>query len=305
MRKHIFLLPLILFLLPLLCVPAQQEEDTTRQLWDTAFISPAKKQPSKKRTTAKRRYRIATPQIPTVDVAPDTVIGVTVWRLRPAQSADTGERILVQESSESAGWIPERVSIDTKLIEGDRVRLSIEAARTGYLYVIDREQYADGTVSEPYLIFPTRRTRGGNNEVKVGRVIEIPAQDDNPAYFRLRRSRSDQVGEVLGVIVTPTPLEDLEIGDNMLRLSQEQVAQWERSWGTNVGCLEMEKGVGQPWTKEEKEAGANGTRSLKHNEPTPQTVYYRPKVKSDEPVLVKVKLGYGRSGAPAQPLLKN
>ena len=52
-----------------------------------------------------------------------------------------------------------------------------------YLYVIDREQYADGTQGEPYLIFPTTRTRGGDNSVKAGRVMEIPSQDDNPPYL--------------------------------------------------------------------------------------------------------------------------
>jgi hypothetical protein len=43
----------------------------------------------------------------------------------------------------------------------------------GYLYVIDREQYEDGTLGEPVQIFPTTRTRGGDNSVKPGSLIEI------------------------------------------------------------------------------------------------------------------------------------
>ena len=43
---------------------------------------------------------------------------------------------------------------NTPLRDGDRMRLSIEAPWDGYLYVLNREQYADGSTSDPYLIFP-------------------------------------------------------------------------------------------------------------------------------------------------------
>ena len=115
-----------------------------------------------------------TPQVPITGVAADTVIGVTLWRLRPIRSADTGERIITHDGPDSIEWLPERVSSDGRLSEGDRIRVSIEAARTGYLYVVDQEQYADGSKGEPYLIFPTTRTRGGDNSVKAGRVDRDP-----------------------------------------------------------------------------------------------------------------------------------
>jgi len=220
---------------------------------------------------------------------------VTLWRLRPSKAADTGERILVQEGSESADWIPERVEADTKLAAGTRVRLSIEAARPGYLYVIDREQYADGSLGEPYLIFPTTRTNGGNNEVKAGRIIEIPTQDDRPPFFTLKPSRSDQVSEVISVLVSPTPLEGLQIGAAAQKLPAQQLAAWEKSWGGTVGRLEMQNGAGKSWTRQEKEAGANATRSLTQDEPAPQTLYYKPEAKSGQPVLVNVALRYGRT----------
>ena len=95
----------------------------------------------------------------------------------------------------------------------------MEAARSGYLYVIDREQYADGTFSEPYLIFPTTRTLNGDNKVNVGKLIEIPAQDDGPPYFTLKRSRPDQVAEVLSVLITPEPLDKVEITDKAQKLA--------------------------------------------------------------------------------------
>ncbi len=116
--------------------------------------------------------------------------------------------------------------------------MRIEAARTGYLYVVDQEQYADGSKGEPYLIFPTARNRGGDNSVKAGRVIEIPAQDDSPPYFTLKRIRVDHVGESVIVLVTPTPIQTLTITDKAQRLSAETLALWEKSWGGQTGATE-------------------------------------------------------------------
>lgn len=279
----------------LLSAEAQQaqEEETTRHLWDTAFINQGNKRAATRRS-AKRNYRIVTPHVPVIGVSADTVIGVTLWRLRPSRPADAGERIIAHDGPESVAWLPERVSSSGRLSEGDRIRISIEAARTGYLYVVDQEQYADGSKGEPYLIFPTTRTRGGDNSVKAGRVIEIPSQEDSPPYFTLKRTRADHVGENVTVLVTPIPVEGLTITDKAQRLSDETLALWEKSWGAQAGRLEMENGDGKPWTRQEKEAGADGTRSLKEDEPAPQTIYYRPGASSTSPVLVKVQLQYAR-----------
>jgi len=150
------------------------------------------------------------------------------------------------------------------------------------------------------LIFPTTRTRGADNSVKAGRVIEIPAQDDSPPYFTLKRTRVDHVGEVVSVLVSPAPLEALTITDKSQRLSDVTLAMWEKSWGSQTGRLEMVNGDGKPWTKQEKEAGADATRSLKEDEPAPQTIYYRPGTRGNAPVLVKVQLHYARSKSPAK-----
>ena len=278
----------------LAAVAQQQEDEATRQLWDTAFITQGNKRPGAKKPT-RRNYRIVTPQVSVMDVSPDTVIGVTLWRLRPTRSADTGERIITHDGPDSVTWLPERVSSSGRLSEGDRIRLSIEAARAGYLYVVDQEQYADGSKGEPYLIFPTTRTRDGDNAVKAGRVIEIPAQDDSPPYFTLKRTRVDHVGENIIVLVSPTPIEGLAISEKALRLSDETLTKWEKSWGAQTGRLEMVNGDGKPWTRQEKEAGADTTRSLKEDEPAPQTIYYRAGANTTEPALVKVELRYARA----------
>ena len=276
-----------------------QEQEATRNLWDTAFINQGNK-PAAARRSARRNYRVVTPEVPIKGVSADSVIGVTLWRLRPSRPTDTGERIITHDGPESVEWLPERVSSLGRLSEGDRIRISIEAARTGYLYVVDQETYADGSKGEPFLIFPTKRTRGGDNLVKAGRIIEIPSQDDGPPYFTLKRTRVDHVGENVIVLVTPKPIEGLGISDNALRLSDETLTTWEKSWGAQTGRLEMANGNGRPWTRQEKEAGADGTRSLKADEPAPQTVYYRPGASSTVPVLVKVELQYATKRPPVK-----
>ena len=269
-----------------------QNEEGTRRLWDTAFINSGSKKASPKKAT-RRSYRIATPNVPTANVNGDTVVGVTLWRLRRATPTDSGERLIVHEGADATEWLPERISANTRLDQGDRLRISVEAARTGYLYVVDREQYADGSFGEPYLIFPTTRTLGGNNQVTVGRIIELPAQEDHPSYFTVKRSRSDQVAEVLGVLVTPSPLEGIEITDKAQKLPESQVSMWETRWGAGVGLLELEKGAGKTWSKEEKAAGADMARVLKPDAPAPQAIYYQPNTKASQPILVKVRLRYG------------
>ncbi len=270
-------------------VVAQNADEATRKLWDTAFIAPSGKKKSSARRRSHAKYRIATPNVPVDNVAPDSVVGVTIWRLRPANRADSGERLIVHDDNAAKEWIPERISANTKLGPGDRLRISVEAARAGYLYVIDREQYADGSLGEPYLIFPTTRTLNGDNKVSIGKLTEIPAQEDSPPFFTIRRSRPDQVAELLSVLVTPTPLEGLEISEKAQKLTDAQVASWEKMWSTSVGRLEMVN-VGQTWTKEEKDAGATDTRALTASSPAPQMLFYRPK--SNEGIFVKLRLSY-------------
>ena len=266
---------------------AQNPDDMTRKLWDTAFVGSSTKKNTKRRAS---RYRLATPNVPTNNVAPETVVGVTLWRLRPATRTDSGERLIVHDDNADSEWLPERISANTRLVQGDKLRISVEAVRGGYLYVIDREQYADGSLGEPYLIFPTTRTAGGDNQVAIGRLVEIPAQDDNPPFFTMKKSRADHVAEVLSVIVTPAKLEGVQISDKALKLTDAQVSVWEKQWGSSVGHLEMSTS-GQAWTKEEKDAR---TRALTASAPPPQLVFYRPSVKSTEPMFVKLKLSYRR-----------
>ena len=221
----------------------------------------------------------------------DAIIGVTVWRLRPAQSVSgQGARILEHQGAKDTEWAAERIDADSQINEGERVRVSIESPTSGYLYVIDREQYATGKLGDAYLIFPTARTRGGDNRVVAGRVIEFPAQEDNPPYFTLSRSRADHIGEVLTLIVSTQPLADLPVGPEPSKVAPEKVVEWEKEWGGRIEQFELEGGAGLPYTATEKAAAsADKARMLTQGDPLPQTIL-RMKAKPGSPVVARINL---------------
>ncbi|HEX4945082.1 MAG TPA: DUF4384 domain-containing protein, partial [Blastocatellia bacterium] len=218
---------LCLALLTTGCALFLQAQPDTRGIIPVEF---AKTRPGKSSTKVRRTvYRRTSAQ--TVSASkPDELsqLGLTIWRLRPATAADPNVRIIVQKETESTEFIPERIPANAPLRIGENIRFSFESPQTGFLYVIDRELYADGTMSEPVLIFPTTRTRKGDNKVEAGKLIEIPAQEDRPNYFTLQMSQLrsvNQTGELLTVIVAPQPLEGITISAKPLTLTNEQVAQ--------------------------------------------------------------------------------
>lgn len=263
------------------------EEGKTRQLWNDAFTE-SRPAPPKPADRPKPGARPKPPGTTGTSVGKDSFLGVTVWRLQPAGSGEPSRGVTV-DSGPSEKWVPQRVPVGAGLAEGQRVRLSIEASRKGYLYVIDREQYADGTFGEPTLIFPTLRIREGNNEVRSGRVVEIPDLSDRPPFFKMTRSRGNHVGEVLTVLITPTPIPGLQIGRNPLVLPKEQVAEWERKWTAPTRQLDLAGGAGRPYTKAEKDAAESQTRLLTQEDPLPQTMY-QVETKPEDPILVAVPL---------------
>src|SRR6266478_4924280 len=283
----------------LITTPIAQQQDQTRGLHVKKIEEsrPAATTPSDPKQP--RTYRSTTSTASSSELrksasASEAVIGVTLWRLRPAQSAENqGARILEHQGAKSAEWTAERIEADARLNEGERVRVSIESPSTGYLYVIDREEYADGSLGDAYLIFPTARTRGGNNSAVAGRVIEFPAQNDNPPYFTLTRSRPEHIGETLILIVAPKPLAELPIGAEPLKLLSDMLAQWEKDWGGRAEKFELEGGAGLPYTKAEKSAGGDGSRMLTQTDPLPQTIL-RLNTRPGSPVLVKVELRIAR-----------
>jgi hypothetical protein len=264
-----------------LLAQSQTAEEQTRQIYLQEFLK-ARPAGAKKPAAKPAAAKSSTPS-----KAGIAQLGLTLWKLQPARGTE-GARLLVQESSTEFTAAP--VDPDAKLSIGDRVRLSIESPRAGYLYVIDREKEADGTLGDPYLIFPTTRTRDGENAVKAGRLIDIPSSDDRPSYFTVKPSRESQVGELLTIIVSPKPLPGITIGEQPLKLSREQVEGWEKSWSAPVERLTM-AAAKRLWTRTEQQAAADPTRLLTQEDPAPQSLY-RVKAKPGAAVLVNVLLGF-------------
>jgi len=275
--------------------PVGAQEDS-RRLWDSAFLS--KREPSKSKPRPKKapEYRVATPAPTTAGTAtaadtaaPGEFVGVTVWRLRRSKASDSGDsRLLVQETenqrTESVEWTPQRVEAETPFSAGERVRLSIESPRAGYLYVVDRELYADGTSSDPYLIFPTQRMRDGDNSVRAGKVIELP----DKSAFKLTPMRADYQGERLTILVTTEPLPHVTVPPDAERLDPALVTQWETQWAAAAERLELVGGAGQPYTGTERDAAAQG-RLLTQADELPQTLY-RVLSAPGSPVVISVPL---------------
>lgn len=315
LTKTIVLIIIMVSFYGLVMSKAIQEEENTRKLWDSKFLkkrpnatkpnstNTAKKSPNYRRVpSAKVKTPTTNPTNPStttevtnLTIENSTFIGVTLWRLRPAQKTDElTTRILVQEeTSGGVEFIPERVEVGETLLEGQRVRLSIEVPQEGYVYIIDREKYIDGTYSEPYLIFPTLRTRSGDNQVSSGITIEVPAQDDKPPYFRLRSldrvTKGKYIGEELSILVSPQPIAGLKITPQFQKLSRTQFEEWEKKWATKTELLTLEDGVGKTYTPAEKEAGNSKEKALTQTDPLPQTLY-QVAVKAGEPLLIKVPL---------------
>jgi hypothetical protein len=241
-------------------------DEGTRQLWDDAFAEARPKAASPKPRPTRRPGA--------ADLTRSgAFVGVTVWRLPEGRGIEAGER----------------TQVSTALAEGQRVRLTVEASQAGHLYVIDRECYADGSLGEPTLIFPTTRLRGGDNQVKPGRVVEIPDAADAPPFFTVRRSRADQVEERLTLLISPEPLPGLEIGRTPLKLAPALVEEWERKWAAPARKLETVAGAGRSYTRAEREAGQDPNRLLTQDDPLPQTLY-RVETRPPKAVLVHVGL---------------
>lgn len=256
-------------------------------------------------TNAKRRYNLVKRVPP---IAPKTAVtsgkttgaikntaalkseelGVTFWRMRPlgADEADA-PTFPVKINNQTENWTAERVGSATTFQKGDRVRFTIESSRTGYLYIVNREFYADGTTGDANLIFPTLRTRGGDNRVSAGSLIEIPAATDSVPYFTIKPRREDYAGEELAVIISPIKIPNIEINLRAQAINRENIEKWLKDWGATVDIYDAEDGEGIAYTRTEAEAV--NSRALTQEEPLPQTIY-RVQVRADAPLFVPFRM---------------
>ncbi|HEY6393695.1 MAG TPA: DUF4384 domain-containing protein [Bryobacteraceae bacterium] len=236
------------------CALAQQD-NPTRQLWNKAWLS--QRPPGKPSTSAA-----------------EACVGITLWRLRPSRTTDDQ---YVRERMGDAGQqlTPVRVAAGAPLAEGEKVRISIETARNGYLYLLQRTVFAGGAKSEATLLFPA--TTHADNRLAPGGLLQIPGT----SYFTLTRDRPDQVSETITVFILPEPIAD--------PLNAGRFAEWEERWKIPVQSLDAGSQLGNAITRAELDAGRGRSTVLTQDDALPQTMF-QCGVKTGEPLVVDVSL---------------
>ena len=273
---------------------AAQDEDQPKAIKAEVFIKDRPTKPATRKTTVRYRPAVKIATDPNAATPPPGMtfaqVGVTFWRFRRSTAADKTKE-LVEDEEGSVEWTLERIEEGTPLAPGQRVRLSIESlTRTGYLYVIDREQYADGTLGEPKLIFPTQKTRDVNY-VRPGRLVYLPSASGK---FRIKPTDGPKqhIGELITVIVSTQPLIDPEqLGPRSITLPRQQIEAWEKQWGVATTRFEMTDGAGTIMTEKEQAAGTNTATELTQDDPAPQTVY-RLAIKPENPILFSLPMRF-------------
>ena len=225
-------------------------------------------------------------------------VGITIWKVLEAQRGYAGARILSHpnQSGSAIEYQAERLAGEPVLAYGDKVRLGIESRTDGYLYVFDREIYADGSWSPAYMIFPTARLLEGNNRIVANKPVELPSLTDDPFYFEAKKLGIDRskilVGEILSIVITDKPIPRFNsVGRNVLEVPPGELESIERLYSGIAEVFELEDGVGQPYSEAERDAATKSARLLTHADPVPQT-FYLMKSKHAGGLLVTVALTY-------------
>lgn len=275
---------LIVGLTVALCFGNAQPGEDTRDIWDTGFMGrrPAPSSPGVSAGSVRRQsiaYRRAVTagaleQAGSPVRSVQAALGVTIWRLRAPSDADgTAPRLLVQDTGAQRPieYVPERVRLDEPFRVGDRIRFAIESPREGYLYVVDRERYNDGTFGQPYLIFPVANLNSGDNYVQPGKLIELPGQRDRVPALKIERRDARHIGEELLIVVSPRPSRSLSVNRPDFPLPDVVLRDWQRDSLSADGRLDLAV-QGSLWTGVEKLAGGAG-RLLTQDDPMPESIY--------------------------------
>lgn len=227
-------------------------------------------------------------------VADGVDVGITLWRLRPALKADASgvqeqTRIAVRKKGQAEEktlmMTPIRAESETLFSDGDLLKFSVESPFEAYIYILNREQYADGTMSEPYMIFPSREDAGINDKGFPGRLLFLPSvkADDK---FELKRlsdlnptdsKNAERTAEVFTIIFSKQPIIDLaplEKSDEPRKVDKQHFERWRNQWGGRVWTFESQGTAGASITKVEKVAGSANGVALTGDDPKPQTVYH-------------------------------
>jgi hypothetical protein len=230
-------------------------------------------------------------------------IGVTIWRLSPNQCPIQDCPLPRASADSSKGLIDTatRVEDNVPLNNGERVRLGLESlSRNGYVYIIDREQFADGSLGEGFLIFPTRKINSAKNWALPGLQIHLP-RADGCFCVKSRNTQKVLVADVLTVILSPTPLLTAEeIGADAIPVPVSLISFLGRADKEKTFRALLQGGSGLAQTAQEQSAGAKGLFDtepvLTQNDLPPQT-FYQSLVPIGKVAVFNFLLPYGTAGS--------
>ncbi len=218
-------------------------------------------------------------------IAEGVDVGVTFWRLREMRKADDPAAVEATRIVKRINGKPiefdkataVRAHSTTTWSDGEKFRLSIEVPFECFVYILDQERYADGTLSDPYLVFPAKKDLPRNAKAISGKLVYFPNQRDCFEISSLAESGRAKVAEVFAILLSPTMIEELpplpdeaenrRVDPGLFERLQSVLRA--RTWRfENIGAL------GTSITGVEKKAGTADAEVLTGDDPEPQTVYH-------------------------------
>jgi hypothetical protein len=210
--------------------------------------------------------------------------------------------------------VVKRISDEVPAPNQDLLQMSIEylpdpkgtgpggSNKAAYLYVINREQFPDGSFRNARLIFPTLLTYAGDNRLLPGKTVTLP---DPTRPFRITRDAAAQTQafETYTIILSPSPLEGelpREVSRRAMELPPDLVTKWEQQIGITEVRADLRGGVGQVRSQREMLASGDAGESrgtedsaedLTQDDLPPQTVF-RKAAKPGAGMLVIVRVPF-------------
>jgi hypothetical protein len=199
----------------------------------------------------------------------------------------------VDDPNGTHDWTAERLTLESPVRENDWVRFSFESARSGYLYVINRDVFADGRQGAAMLIFPTRHIHEGENRIEPGQLVQIPDPKDEPPAFRAELAKPNQTGILLIVIVTLQPIPDIAVKEDKQKVSEDSLRRWEAEWASDVEVSSDSSISGVFETVKESKAALDPTLKLGSGDRIPVILYHR-RGHAGEPIFAKAMIKLDR-----------
>lgn len=233
-----------------------------------------------------------------------------MWRLRPPAQYETGYLLPVRlPDGQRTSWIAERVPFEGDFQAGDRVRFAIESSTKGYLYVFNRETYADGSLGRAKMIFP--ESLQDDNRVTPGFLVDFPDRREDLPYFIIRPKNDNYSGESISVVIGAKPLANFKVDSMGYLIHPESLAAMEA--GADFDLFEREDIADAIYTIAEAKATCGvKTRELERDrerpstqvcgrdanplgrdDPSPQTIY-RVRTTPDGPAVVSITISASR-----------